>query len=453
MADKILPHSIDTENALLGCLLVEPNLFSEIDHGLIPDDFYSTANRKIFAAIRKLYEAGAGIDLTTLSENLKSTNDFDKIGGTDYISDLITNAPFYHNVKEYAQIVMDKSLTRKLIKAGSDIVDSAYKEHDSVQDLIQVAESKVFNLSQGRSEESATVEISDIVLDTLKKIQLIHQNKGKLTGIPTGFRELDQRTSGLQDSDLIIIAARPSMGKTAFALNIAVHAAVREKKNVMIFSLEMSRDQLVQRMILSEALVDSNRVRTGELRGIDDWQPIMYSAGELSNSHVTINDTPGISLAEMRSVCRRKQIEEPIDLIVIDYMQLMQGSGRSENRQHEISEISRGLKQLAREMNCPVICLSQLARGPESRTDKRPMLSDLRDSGSIEQDADVVMFLYRDAYYNRDEAANPYEAELNIAKQRNGPTGKIDLRWIAEYTKFTDPANEAEENLEEETPF
>lgn len=453
MADRILPHSVETEKALLGCLIVDPILYNEIIDGLTPEDFYSTSNRKVFAALSALNFEGSAVDITTLSDRLKRTQDFDKIGGFEFLTDLAANAPLSHNVKEYSQIIKDNALTRQIIQAGSEIVDSAYKEHDSVEDLLQNAESKIFNLSQGRNHENSMVPIRNVVFETLEKIQETNTNHGKLTGIPTGFKELDQRTSGLQKSDLIIIAARPSMGKTAFVLNIAVHAAVKEHKSVLIFSLEMSRQQLVQRMILSEALVDSNRVRTGDLRGAEDWTPITFSAEKLAQSHITINDTPGISLTEMRSICRKRQIEEKIDLIIIDYMQLMQGTGKTENRQHEISEISRGLKQIAREMDCPVICLSQLARGPESRNDKRPMLSDLRDSGSIEQDADVVMFLYRDSYYNREEAANPYEAELNIAKQRNGPTGRIFLHWMAEYTKFTDPANEAEENLEEETPF
>lgn len=439
MADKIAPQNSEAERSLLGSVLLHPDLLLDALDIVKSEDFYSEADQAIFQGMVNLLNKAVSIDLTTLSDALIKSGVDKEIAGIENLTRITLDAPLTYNVREYAKIVKDNALTRKLIHAAQEIIDESYSEHESSRELIDNAEAKIFALSQGSNRTSAA-PIKEILVETLAHIQQISENHGKITGISTGFTELDSMTSGLQKSDLIIIAARPSMGKTAFALNIAIHAAVREKKSVMIFSLEMSKEQLVQRMLLSEALVDSNRVRTGDLNGAEDWEPIMMAANNIAETTVYIDDTVNINLTEMRSKCRRQKSQNGLDLIVIDYMQLMNGNGRNENRQNEISEISRGLKSLAREMECPVICLSQLARGPEARQDHRPMLSDLRESGSIEQDADVVMFLYRDAYYNKEEAVNPYEAELDIAKQRNGPTGRMKLSWIAEYTKFTDPA-------------
>lgn len=450
MANRIPPHSEEAEEALLGCLLIEPTMIFDLVEGFESTDFYNPKNQSVYEAIQSLQSDNKAIDFTTLTDKLKRQGTYDKVGGSEYLISLAGSAPIEHNVRDYSKIIKDNSLVRALIKTSNEIQEAAYEKVDDVENLLEDAESKIFNLANNFSEDRALVPIQNIVFQTLEKIQETNKNRGKITGIPTGLKELDEMTSGLQDSDLIIIAARPSMGKTALALNIAQHAAEKANKSVLIFSLEMSSSQLVQRMISSEAFVDSNKIRTGDLNGTEDWRPITVSAENLAKTKITISDKPGITLAELRSICRRRQLEEPIDLIVIDYMQLMSGNKRTENRQNEISEISRGLKQVAREFNCPVVCLSQLARGPEARLDKRPILSDLRDSGSIEQDADVVMFLYRDSYYNKEQASNPYEAELNIAKQRNGPTGKINLRWVAKYTKFTDPARK---DMEEETPY
>lgn len=450
MAEFQPPHSQEAEESLLGCLIIDPNLYHEITDGFRSEDFYYPKNGAVFKALEALHNEQSAVDNTTLTNMLENQGNLKSVGGMDYLYHLASQAPLTHNVKEYSKIIKDLSLTRTLISTAQGISDLAYTNHEDVNKLLAEAESRIFNLSNNQNTDNGLIPIQKIIFQTLEQIHEINANKGKLTGIPTGFVDLDQMTSGLQKSDLVIIAARPSMGKTAFALNIATHAALKENKNVMIFSLEMSRQQLAMRMILSEACIDGNDVRTGDLTA-EQWRAITASADLISKSNIVINDTPGISIAELRSICRRRKIEKPIDLIVIDYMQLISGnSSRFENRQNEISDISRSLKQLAREMECPVICLSQLARGPESRQDKRPMLSDLRDSGSIEQDADVVMFLYRDAYYNTEDIVNPYEAELLISKQRNGPTGKVKLGWIAQYTKFT---NFSEKGEEEEPPY
>lgn len=442
MADYQPPHSKEAEESLLGCLIIDPSLRIGLDD-LSPDDFYYNKNGAVFKAFEELHNENSAIDFTTLSNKLEKHGVLNLIGGMDYITYLATQAPMAPNVKEYTKIIKDSSLSRKLIDTTKEITKSAYQNKEDIEDLLTEAESLIFNLGS-KQDRNDMAPISSIILSTLEKIHQISENKGKLTGISTGFVELDQMTSGLQNSDLIILAARPSMGKTALALNICTHAALREKKNVVIFSLEMSREQLAQRMILSEACVDGNDVRNG-LISTEQWKALMAASETLANSSIVINDTPGIAVSEVQSICRRMQLERPIDLIVIDYMQLMTSKARSENRQNEISEISRSLKALAREMQCPVICLSQLARGPEARTDKRPMLSDLRDSGSIEQDADMVMFLYRDAYYNPDGQVSPYEAELKLAKHRNGPTGTVKLSWIAKFTKFTNYSNQTDE--------
>ena len=445
-----IPYSQEAEMSLLGSVLLDQSLLDGAVELISPEDFFITRNRDIFESMLALHEERSSIDHTTLAEELKSRGKFQEAGGAEYFTDLEFAAPIARNVKEYCGIIRNKSLTRQLIHSAQSIIAESSEENENAADLIESAEQKIFRLARG-GQNTDFESIQNVLTATIDRIESISRNKGRLIGLTTGFKELDEKTAGLQKSDLIIIAARPSMGKTAFALNVVTNAALRGGASALIFSLEMSREQLVQRMLLSEAWVDSSKVRNGDLNGKEDWDSIMGAADLLYKTDIAIDDTPGITLAEMRSKCRRKKAEGNLDMIVIDYMQLMSGGKNSENRQNEISEISRGLKALAREMECPVICLSQLARGPESRPNHRPMLSDLRESGSIEQDADIVMFLYRDAYYNKEEAVNPFEAELDIAKQRNGPTGVIKLRWIGEITKFTDPAPEYMES--EESPF
>lgn len=452
MAEKTIPYSQDAEVSLLGSILLDQSLMDQAAEAVRAEDFYLKRNQDIFQSMLALHEKQESIDHTTLSENLKSRGKYEESGGIEYFTELEYNTPFARNVKEYVKIIKEKALQRELIYSAQKIIQQTSEPTDDVMGLVEDAESMIFKLSQ--SEQKKDYEpIQTILMKTIEHIEFRSKNTDQLSGLTTGFKELDERTSGLQKSDLIIIAARPSMGKTAFALNLATNAALKEDAAVLIFSLEMSKEQLVQRILLSQAYVDSNKVRSGDIDQQKDWPDLLNAADRLYESKIYIDDTPGINLTEMRSKCRRKKAEGALDLIVIDYMQLMSGSGTSESRQNEISEISRGLKGLAREMECPVICLSQLARGPEARPNHRPMLSDLRESGSIEQDADVVMFLYRDAYYNKDEAVNPREAELDIAKQRNGPTGMMKLTWLGEYTKFTDPAPEYLDDMAPDAPF
>lgn len=439
MAENQIPYSQDSERSLLGSVMIDPSLMDTAVEYLRPEDFYLTRHQVIYDSLLALHESRTSIDLTTLSESLKNRGKYEESGGAEYLSDLEVNAPIARNVREYCKIIAEKSLQRKLIYSAQEIIRETSAPTEDVSELLETAESKIFKLTQS-GHRSSVKRIQEILNDVVDTFEQTAKNRNKLTGLTTGFKELDQYTNGLHKSDLIIIAARPAMGKTAFALNVATNAALQSQAKVLIFSLEMSAEQLGSRILLSEAYIDSNKVRSGDLEGEKDWEAILGATDLLYNTSIAVDDTPGITLAELRSKCRREKAENGLDLVIIDYMQLMTGSSRSENRQNEVSEISRGLKQLAREMDCPVICLSQLARGPESRDDHRPRLSDLRESGSIEQDADIVMFLYRDAYYNKDEAVNPEDAELDIAKHRNGPTGKIRLRWLGNITKFTDPA-------------
>ena len=441
MPHRMPPHNKEAEESLLGCFILNPGTF-ENKYNLEKEDFYYKKNSEIFSALEALYNKGDAIDLTTLTDMLEKQGTLEKVGGVNYIVELMQKATTF-NVKEYSKIIKDLSITRSLIQASNEIIDEAFNHHENINELLTEAESKIYNLSHTESDRKNLKTISSVMLKSLFNIHKATVNRGKLTGITSGFVDLDKITNGFQKSDLIIIAARPSMGKTAFALNIATNAALYHSKKVLIFSLEMSAEQLGQRMILSEALVDGDDVRTGNLSS-NKWDAIEKTSNRIANSPLCISDSPTLTVPDISSVCRKKKLEDGIDLIIIDYMQLMKSTTRTENRQNEISEISRSLKQLAREMECPVICLSQLARGPESRTDKRPLLSDLRDSGSIEQDADIVMFLFREAYYDKDK--NPYIAELNVAKHRNGPTGVIKLSWLAKYARFS---NYTEEEADE----
>lgn len=430
----IPPHDYDAEQAVLGCMLFDSEGITVAYEMLKGDDFYRPDHKEIFETIIELFTKGIPVDIITLKNKLEEKTVFEQVGGMDYIVKLAGLVSTSARVKYYAKIISEKSILRKLIKASGDIMNSSYEAKESVDNIVNDAEKKIFDIAQNRQSDDF-YHIHQILTASINKIEEIFYSKNKITGIETGFKEFDYKTAGLQPSDLILIAARPSMGKTAFALNIAQHAAVNKKVATAIFSLEMSKEQLVNRLLCSQAMLDAQKLRTGGLEQ-DDWEKIAYAMGELSESPIYIDDTPGISAMELRAKCRKLKLEKNLGLIVIDYLQLMSGnSGRSDSRQQEISEISRALKAIAREMEAPVIALSQLSRACESRADHRPMLSDLRESGAIEQDADVVAFLYRDEYYNP-ETEKKNQAEVIIAKQRNGPTGTVDLVWLGNYTKF-----------------
>ncbi|WP_236616439.1 replicative DNA helicase [Schnuerera ultunensis] len=405
---------------------------------LHPEDFYKEANREIFEAIIELFNRNEPVDLITLSEELRKRGTLENLGGVTYLAELSGGVAITSNVKYYCDIVEEKSILRRLIKSCDDIMAKSYEGTEEVNNIIEEAEKNIFDITQGRHREGFA-PIKEVLLDSFSKIEEMAAHQGELTGLTTGFIDIDQKLSGMQNSDLILLAARPSMGKTALGINIATNSAIKAEASVAIFSLEMSKEQLVQRMISSAAHVDLQKIISGRLNE-DEWIKIIDAMGPLSQAKIFIDDTAGISLTEMKAKCRRLKIERGLDLIVIDYLQLMQSHGRQENRQQEISAISRGLKALAKEMDCPVIALSQLSRAPELRSDHRPILSDLRESGAIEQDADVVLFLYRDEYYHEDSDKKNI-GEVIIAKHRNGPTGVVELVWKKEFTKFLNKEN------------
>ena len=432
---RVPPHSIEAEQSVVGDMLMDRDAITTASEIICGDDFYQTAYGVIFDSVVELFNEGKPVDLITLQNRLKEKDVPEEISSLEFVRDLLAAVPTSANVKYYAEIVAEKSTLRKMIKMNEEIANACYLAKEPVEAIMERTEKKVFELVQNRNNGDF-VPIKQVVLNALEKIEKSSKSKGTVTGIPTGFIDLDYKTSGLQPSDLILVAARPSMGKTAFVLNIAQHVAFRQNKTVAIFSLEMSKEQLVNRLFSLESYVDAQLLRTGNLKD-SDWEKLIEGAGIIGRSNLIIDDTPGISISEMRSKCRKYKLEHNLELIIIDYLQLMSGSvgGRSESRQQEISDISRSLKALARELHVPVISLSQLSRAVEQRPDHRPMLSDLRESGAIEQDADVVMFIYRDDYYNKDtEHVN--EAEIIIAKQRNGPIGTVTLTWLPQYTKF-----------------
>ena len=432
---RIPPHSIEAEQAVLGAMLMNKDAVMVASEIITGEDFYQTAYGIIFDSVVDLFKAGKPADLITLQEKLKEKNVPPEISSMEFVKDLLEGTQTSANVKYYAEIVRDKSILRRLIRINEDIANTCYLENQPLDEILEKTQKEVFELVEhGNSEEY--VPIRQVVLNALDVIERASKTKGNVTGIPTGFIDLDYKLSGLQRSDLVLIAARPSMGKTAFVLNIAQHVAFRQNLAVAIFSLEMSKEQLVNRLFSLESHVDAQVLRTGNLSDTD-WEKLIEGAGTIGNSLMIIDDTSGISISEMRSKCRKYKLEIGLDLIIIDYLQLMSGSGgrKNESRQQEISEISRSLKGLARELNVPVIALSQLSRAVEQRTDKRPMLSDLRESGAIEQDADVCMFIYRDDYYNPD-TEDKNIAEIIIAKQRNGPIGTVRLAWMPQYTRF-----------------
>ncbi|HHW47212.1 MAG TPA: replicative DNA helicase [Clostridiaceae bacterium] len=430
---RIPPQSIEAEQSVLGCMLLDKEVIPVITEILKSEDFYREDHKEIYEAILDLFERANPVDLITVAEQLKQRGTLDKVGGLEYLTNIATAVPTTANARHYAKIVEEKSILRKLIKTSSDIINLGYEASDEVSIILDRAEKGIFDILQKRSNQGFS-HIKDVLVDAFNKLEELYNNKGYVTGVPTGFTDLDYKTAGFQNSDLILIAARPSMGKTSFALNIAQYAAVHKKIPVAIFSLEMSKEQLVNRILCSEVMIDSQKMRIGKLDD-SDWQKMAMALGPLSEAPIFIDDTPGASVMELRAKCRRLKLEKNLGLVVIDYLQLMQGRGRAENRQQEVAEISRSLKILAKEINVPVVTLSQLSRAPESRSDHRPMLSDLRESGAIEQDADMVLFLYRDDYYNPDSEKQNI-AEVIIAKNRHGPTGVVELRWFGEYTKF-----------------
>ncbi|MGI6486428.1 MAG: replicative DNA helicase [Tepidanaerobacteraceae bacterium] len=430
---KIPPYSIEAEQSVLGSMLLSKEAIFVAAERLRAEDFYKESHRKIFDSILELNENGEPVDLITLTELLRSKRQIEQVGGAVYLTTLTEAVPTTSNISYYCDIVQEKSLLRRLIETSSDILSMAYEPKEDVENVLDKAERMIFEIVQKRRVENY-FHIKDILLSTFERIEELYNSEGGITGVPTGFYDLDEMTSGFQPSDLILIAARPSMGKTSFALNIAQNAAIRNKIPVAIFSLEMSKEQLVQRMLCSESNVDSHRLRTGRLQD-DDWPRLARAMGPLSEAPIYIDDTPAISSIEIRAKARRLKAEKGLGLIIIDYLQLMSGRSNAENRQQEISEVSRSLKALARELSVPVVALSQLSRAPEMRADHKPVLSDLRESGSQEQDSDLVAFLYRDDYYNPDSEKKNI-AEIIIAKQRNGPTGTVELVWLAKYTKF-----------------
>lgn len=434
-----MPHDADAEQAVLSSILMDKDAAAEAFEILKAEDFYSPENKAVYEAAFQLYTKGEPIDVVTVKNQLEENGVFAEIGGVETLANIAAAVGSSVNVKSYAKIVEEKSVLRRLIKLSGDISETSYKANDDINSILDKAEKGIFDVMQNRNTDSFA-SIMDVAFDAFSNIEKIYNSSEKITGISTGFTDFDNKTAGLQKSDLILIAARPSMGKTAFVLNVAQHAALKENVPVAIFSLEMSKEQLVNRMLCAEALVDAQKVRTGELNN-DDWNKLVEGMGRLSEAPIYIDDTPGITAMDIRAKCRRLKLEKGLGLVVIDYLQLMSGSGRSDSRQQEISEISRSLKAVAREIEAPVIALSQLSRACEARSDHRPMLSDLRESGAIEQDADLVAFLYRDEYYFPEKTEKKNMAELIIAKQRNGPTGTVNLTWLGQYTKFANMAN------------
>ena len=437
---KIPPHDIEAEQAILGSMLIDKDAVINAIEVLKEEDFYREDNKTIYSAMLSLYARSEPIDIITVKSELTQIGKFESIGGLEYLASLPDKVPVVSNIENYIQIVEEKSILRKLIKASNEISQMGYEQTEETERIMDVAEKKIFDIMQNRNTKGYT-PIKEVLINAIDELEKLYNHKGGITGIATGFIDLDRITAGLHNSDLVLIAARPAMGKSAFALNIASHVAIREKVPVAVFNLEMSKEQLGSRILCSEAMVDSNKVRTGNIEE-EDWIKLVSAVGPLSEAEIYIDDTPGISISEIRAKCRKMKLEKNIGLIIIDYLQLIQGTGKKNaSREQEISEISRSLKILAKELDVPVIALSQLSRAAEQRTDHKPMLSDLRESGAIEQDADIVMFIYREDYYNPDTERKNI-AEIILAKHRAGATGTVELMWLGNYTKFVNLARE-----------
>ena len=430
---RILPHSVEAEQAVIGSMIMDREAIVVASEIVLGDDFYNKQYGILFETMVELNDKGYPVDLVTLQDKLKEKDVPPEVSSLEFVRDLLGMVTTSANIKYYANIVAEKSTLRKLIRLNEEIANTCYVGKESLENILEDTEKKVFQLVQKRNTEDFT-PIRQVVMNAMDRIEAASRQKGSVTSIATGFLDLDYRTAGLQPSDLVLIAARPSMGKTAFVLNIAQHIAFKLDLTVAIFSLEMSKEQLVNRLFSLQSSVDAQNLRTGQLND-EEWEKLIESAGVIGRSNLFIDDTPGISIAELRTKCRKLKLEHNLSIIIIDYLQLMSGSGRSDSRQQEISDISRALKGLARELHVPVVALSQLSRAVEQRPDHRPMMSDLRESGAIEQDADVVMFIYRDDYYNHDTEKKDI-AEIIIGKQRNGPIGTVELAWLPRYTRF-----------------
>lgn len=431
---RVLPNSAEAEQSVIGSMLMDRDAIITASEIVTAEDFYQHQYGVMFESMVELFNEGKPVDLVTLQNRLKEKDVPPEVSSLDFVRDIITTVPTSANIKSYANIVREKAVLRRLIKVNEEIANNCYLGKEPLEAILEDTEKKIFNLLQTRNS-GEFVPIRQVALNVLENIEKASRTRETVTGVPTGFIDLDYKTSGFQPSDFVLIAARPSMGKTAFVLNVVDHVAVKKGIPCLLFSLEMSKEQLVNRMLSMESSVDSQKLRTGTLTD-SDWDAVVEGVGIIGNSKLIIDDTPGISISELRSKCRKVKLEHGIGMIIIDYLQLMTGNSKgNDNRQQEISEISRSLKALAREMQAPVVALSQLSRACETRTDHRPMLSDLRESGAIEQDADVVMFLYRDDYYNKDSDMKDM-AEVIIAKQRNGPIGTVNLVWMPQYTRF-----------------
>ena len=433
---KLPPHDIEAEQAVLGSLLTDRDAVIASIEILKPEDFYREDNKAIYQAIYNLYRKGEPVDVITVKSQLIEEGNFEKVGGLEYLALLPDKVPTTANVEMYIKIIEEKSILRNLIQTSNQLIELGYSQNEEVDYIMDEAEKRIFNIMKNRNQKGYT-PIKDILIDSFQQIERMYNQKDAISGIRSGFIDLDRKTSGLNNSDLILVAARPAMGKSAFAINIATNVAMRAKVPVVIFNLEMSKEQVANRILCSEAMVDSNKIKTGQMED-SDWEKLASTLGPLSAAEIYIDDTPGISIMEIRAKARKLKLEKNIGLIVIDYLQLIQGTGKKgASREQEISEISRSLKILAKELNVPVIALSQLSRASEQRKDHRPMLSDLRESGAIEQDADIVMFIYRDDYYNEDSLKKGV-AEIILAKHRGGSIGTIELLWLGNYTKFVD---------------
>lgn len=440
-AERVMPAAAELEQSVLGCMLLSEGAVATACAALEPEDFYIPAHREIFDTAKGMYAKSQVVDMVTLTDALRARGSLDGIGGPAYLVELSQGVPGVSKIETYIDLLLEKSTMRRLIAAGNQIVNTGYDPSQSASEAVDMAEQAIFNITQ-RSAGRGFVSLSDQLIDAYDAIEQSYANKQRITGLATGFTELDNKTSGLHGSELILVAARPSMGKSSFVMNIAMHTALRENAHVAMFSLEDSASQLVNRMLCCEAMVELQNVRTGNMAD-DDWPKLLKAMSAMSNAHIYIDDTPGISVMDVRSKCRRLKMEKGLDLITIDYLQLMSAPGSGDNRQQQVSDMTRALKGLARELDVPVIVLSQLNRAAEVRTEHRPIMSDLRESGSIEQDADLVMFLYRDAYYN-ENADNM--SEVILAKQRNGPTGTVKLLWQGQYTRFMNPAAQWQED-------
>ena len=437
--NRIPPHSVESEQSILGSIILDKDAIITVAETINPSDFYKEAHKIIYESMLSLNSNNEPIDLITLIEELRKEGHLDNIGGISYLTSLSTIVPTTSNVKYYANIVKEKSVMRQLIKASNEIINLGYDASTDVQEILNKAEKSIFDISQEKSGDDIQ-PINAVLQDTFDMIEKLCTEKKEVTGITTGFKDLNKKINGLQRTDLILLAARSAMGKTAFSLNLVQNAALKGDASVAVFSLEMSKEQLVQRMLSAQSNVELSKIKTGTL-GESDWPRIIDGMAVLSEAKIFIDDTPGIKISEIRSKCRRLKMEKGLDLILIDYLQLMEGEGKNENRQQEIAKISRSLKILAKELDCPVVALSQLSRSPELRKDHRPILSDLRESGSIEQDADIVMFLYRDEYYH-DDSEKKNIGEVIVAKNRHGETGNVELVWFGQVQKFADKVRE-----------